>query len=66
VDNRGNKGQKIVENTMIMRRFDANREQLYVIPKSGKVFTVPRTKLSIKGRTAIGASLTSRPVARIL
>lgn len=66
VDNRGNKGQKVVENTMIMRRFDANREQIYLIPKTGKVFTIPRTKLSIKGRTAIGASLTSRPVARIL
>lgn len=66
VDNRGNKGQKIVENTMTMRRFDANREQIYLVPKTGKVFIVPRTKLSIKGRTAIGASLTSRPVARIL
>ena len=66
VDNRGNKGQKVVENTMIMRRFDANREQLYIVPKTGKVFIVPRTKLSIKGRTAMGASLTSRPVARIL
>lgn len=66
VDNRGNKGQMITENTICMRRFDSGRENIYLIPKQGKTFTVNRNKISIKGRTATGAALTSRNVTTIL
>ena len=62
VDNRGNKGQTIAENTVTMLRLDPTREQLYMIPKLGKMFTVARSKVSLKGRTAQGVSLTTRAV----
>ena len=62
VDNRGNKGQTIAENTVTMLRLDPTREQLYMIPKLGKMFTVARSKVSLKGRTAQGVSLTARAV----
>ena len=65
-DSRGNKGQSITEGTIVMRRFDNGRENIYLIPKTGKGFTVNRSKISIKGRTAIGAALTARAVVKIL
>lgn len=66
IDSRGNKGQSVAEDTIIMRRFDNCRENIYCIPKSGKTIVVPRNKLSIKGRTAIGAVLTTRSVEKII
>jgi DNA gyrase/topoisomerase IV subunit A len=65
-DSRGNKGQMIVANTIVMKRFDAGRELIYIIPKTGKVQTVNRDKISIKGRTAVGASVTTRAVNKII
>jgi len=65
-DSRGNKGQQIAENTICMRRFDKERESIYLMPKTGSGFGVAKTKITVKGRTAIGASLTSRAVQRIL
>lgn len=65
-DSRGNKGQTIIENTITMRRFDKEREAIYILPKQGKPFSVARNKLTVKGRTAIGAALTSRAVISIL
>ena len=61
-DSRGNKGQLVPENTKYMRLFDENRENIYLIPKQGNAVTLARNKLSVKGRTAIGASMTSRAV----
>jgi hypothetical protein len=49
-----------------MKRFDAGRELIYIIPKTGKVQTVNRDKISVKGRTAVGASITSRAVNQII
>jgi len=66
VDSRGNKGQMITEDTICMRRFDSGRENIYLVPKQGKPFTVARNKLTVKGRTAVGAALTSRTVLRII
>lgn len=66
VDSRGNKGQMITENTLVMRKFDAARESIYVIPKVGKPVVVDRNKISIKSRTAVGASLTTRAVTTII
>ena len=66
VDSRGNKGQLVPENTKYMRFFDDNRENVYIIPKQGNAVVLPRTKLSVKGRTAIGASMTSRAVVGII
>lgn len=66
VDSRGNKGQLVPENTRYMRFFDENRESVYIIPKQGNTVILPRTKLSVKGRTAIGASMTSRIVVNII
>jgi DNA gyrase/topoisomerase IV subunit A len=65
-DSRGNKGQLVPENTKYMRFFDENRENIYLIPKQGNAVLVPRSKLSVKGRTAFGASLTSRVVVGII
>lgn len=66
VDSRGNKGQMITEDTICMRRFDSGRENIYLVPKQGKPFTVARNKITVKGRTAVGAVLTSRAVSRII
>ena len=65
-DSRGNKGQLVPENTKYMRLFDENRENIYLIPKQGNAVTLARNKLSVKGRTAIGASMTSRAVIGII
>ena len=66
VDSRGNKGQLVTEGTVCMRRFDSGRENIYLVPKQGKPFTVARNKITVKGRTAMGAVLTSRTVSRII
>ena len=66
VDSRGNKGQLVPENTKYMRYFDENRESIYLIPKQGNVILLPRTKLSVKGRTAVGANMTTRVVVGII
>ena len=66
IDSRGNKGQLVPENTRYMRFFDENRENVYIIPKQGNTVILPRTKLSVKGRTAVGASMTSRVVVNII
>ena len=65
-DSRGNKGQLVPENTKYMRLFDENRENIYLIPKQGNAVTLARNTLSVKGRTAIGASMTSRAVIGII
>ena len=66
VDNRGNKGQLVAEGTVIMRNFPAGRDSIYVIPKTGRTQLINRDKISIKGRTAIGASVTTRAVNQII
>jgi DNA gyrase/topoisomerase IV subunit A len=66
VDSRGNKGQLVPENTRYMRFFDENRETIYIIPKQGNTVSLARNKLSVKGRTAIGASMTTRVVIGII
>ena len=66
VDKRGNKGQTVAENTVVMRRFDSGRENIYIIPKTGKGSAVSRNKISIKGRTAIGAALTARAIEKVI
>lgn len=66
IDSRGNKGQSICENTAYMKRIDAARENIYLVPKTGKVFALAKSKLSIKSRTAVGASLSSRNIVKII
>lgn len=66
VDNRGNKGQMICKDTICMRKFENEREYIYLIPKQGKMFTVVRNKIIVKGRTATGAALTSRVISTII
>lgn len=66
IDNRGNKGQSITENTVYFTKFHNSRENIYIIPKSGKTILVPRNKLSIKTKNAIGASLTTRAFSKIV
>lgn len=66
IDSRGNKGQMVAENTIVMRKFDNARDSIYVIPKQGKAIAVARDKVSIKSRTAIGAAITNRAVQRII
>ena len=66
VDSRGNKGQLVPENTKYMRFFDNNRESIYIIPKQGNTVVLPRTKLSVKGRTAVGANITTRAIINVI
>lgn len=66
VDSRGNKGQLVPENTQHMRYFNDSRENIYIIPKQGNVVSLNRNKLSIKGRTAVGASITNRSVVNVI
>ena len=66
IDSRGNKGQTIGEETICVRRIESARENIYLIPKQGKPFTLARNKLSIKSRTATGAALSTRNIIRII
>ena len=66
IDSRGNKGQIVPEETKYMRTFDECRESVYVVPKQGSTLIVNRDKLSIKGRTAVGASISNRVIVNIV
>lgn len=65
IDNRGTKGQSIAENTRwIVKATD--RETFYLIPSAGKVLPFASSKLSIKAKTAVGASISTRDLTRIV
>lgn len=66
VDSRGNKGQLLAEGTKFVRAFEAAREDIYLVPKQGKVIVLNRSKLSIKSRTAQGASVSTRALVNIV
>ena len=66
VDSRGNKGQLVAEGTCFMRGFNDGRTDIYLIPKQGAPIVVNRSKLSIKSRTAIGASVSNRSIINII
>ena len=67
IDSRGNKGQALNEGVKWVKILGSNRDCIYLIPALGKnVIMVPRTKLSIKSRTAIGASLTTREIIDVI
>lgn len=66
VDSRGNKGQLVAENTKWMRLFESGREYIYIIPNVGKGLILNRTKVSIKSRTAGGATLTAKKIRKII
>ena len=65
-DSRGNKGQNITENTSVFKLFDNSREDIYLIPEKGKPIIVKRDKLSIKSRTAIGASISAKNIKKVI
>lgn len=66
VDSRGNKGQTVPENTIYMRVIEDGREHLYLIPKAGNTISLARTKLSLKSKNAIGATISTRIIVNIL
>ncbi len=66
IDSRGNKGQLVAENTKWMRLFENGREYIYIIPNVGKGLILNRTKVSIKSRTAGGATLTTKKIRKII
>lgn len=66
VDKRGNKPQSIYESTQWIGICNEDREGLFVIPKRGNNFLVKREELSLKGKTAAGASVSTRQIAKIL
>lgn len=66
VDNRGNKGQSIADDTVSIKLFENGRENIYAIPKSGKVAIVNKNKLSIKSKSATGASITNKIVVKVV
>lgn len=65
-DSRGNKGQMIVENIKFMRRFDDVRTEFYAVPQQGKVLTINKNKISLKGKSAIGATISSKAIRKII
>ena len=65
-DSRGNKGQIIVENIKFMRRFDDIRTEFYAVPQQGKVLTINKNKISLKGKSAIGATISSKAIRKII
>lgn len=65
-DSRGNKGQTITENTAYFRIFESGRTCFYAIPKIGKPFAIEINKVSVKGKTAIGANITTRTLTKIV
>ena len=66
VDNRGNKGQSVADDTVSIKLFENGRENIYAIPKSGKVAIVNKNKLSIKSKSATGASITNKIVVKVI
>lgn len=66
VDNRGNKGQSVADDTVSIKLFENGRESIYAIPKSGKVAIVNKNKLSIKSKSATGASITNKIVVKVV
>lgn len=66
VDNRGNKGQSVADDTVSIKLFENGRENIYAIPKSGKVAIVNKNKLSIKSKSATGASITNKIVVKVV
>lgn len=65
VDNRGTKGQMISENTRwILKATD--REDFILVPSAGKIISLASSKLSIKTKTAVGASISTRDLIRII
>lgn len=65
-DSRGNKGQNVAENTIYIKVFDRSRTYFFIVPKTGKISSVSRDKISTKSRTAIGASISSKNLIRIV
>lgn len=65
-DSRGNKGQNIAEDTLVCKVFAQGREQFYCIPKVGKPFTVAKNKITIKSKTAIGASISAKKMVQVI
>ena len=65
-DSRGNKGQMIVENIKFMRRFDDIRTEFYAVPQQGKVLAINKNKISLKGKSAIGATISSKTIRKII
>ena len=67
VDKRGNKGQSIAEGTIVFKPFIDGREVFYGIPKNGKVsIAIPKSKISLKSKTAIGAAISNRVLTNII
>ena len=56
----------MAENTKWMRLFENGREYIYIIPNVGKGLILNRTKVSIKSRTAGGATLTTKKIRKII
>ena len=66
-DKRGNKGQSITENTVVFKIFTDGRSNFFAQPKMGvKLITIPKTKISLKGKTAAGASITNRAIINVI
>lgn len=59
-DQRGNKGQTMPEDNLILIKFEEGRDNIYLIPKIGVPFAINRNRISIKGKMSNGASLSNR------
>ena len=66
IGSRGNKGVMVNEGIITMFIMNSSRQFLYILPQSGKPLTIAADKISLKGKTAIGATLTNRKVKKVL
>lgn len=65
VDSRGGKGQMVTEGTVFMRNAAA-RENFYLVNENNKIIILPSAKLATKSRTSMGASVSPKPLKRII
>ena len=63
ITSKGSKGQVITENTSIIKKVE---NEFFIIEKNNKLILYNNSSLSIKGKTAIGAKISSEPKIKIV
>ena len=66
-NSRGNKGQAVPESTVFIRTFAEGRNSFYVQSTTGRhMIEITKDKITTKGRSAIGASISKRQLVKIV
>lgn len=66
-NSRGNKGQAVPESTIFIRTFAEGRNSFYIQGTTGRyMIEITKDKITTKGRSAIGASISKRQIVKIV